>query len=250
MSTTFTRIARAATSLASIGVVGTAVATAAALHSWPVVALGGAAYAALVAWDLASGSRRRDEQVTLPAPTELHDKAMQAITQTILGARADLSRVLGGTPDDVKANLALTLLSAAELETRAASLVRRGDDLAKYLVGVDARSLAKDVAELGLRVSQTADAEARGHYESARIARKEHWRAIQELIVAKERMQATLLSIAATLEALPPKIVRMRTLDASAMDALSGSLKNELDAMNGELESFEETLETLTAAGR
>ena len=47
-------LAKAASTWTSLGVVGAAVVTAAALGSWPILAVGGAAYAALVGWDLAS----------------------------------------------------------------------------------------------------------------------------------------------------------------------------------------------------
>ncbi len=71
-----------------------------------------------------------------------------------------------------------------------------------------------------------------------------------DLVAAKERIGASLLSIAATMEALPGKIVRMRALDAQAMDQLTGDVKDELDRMNVEIQSFEETLTTLGDAAR
>jgi hypothetical protein len=54
--------------------------------------------------------------------------------------------------------------------------------------------------------------------------------------------------IVATLEGLPAKIVRMRALDAQAMDQLSGSMHDELDPMDVELKALEETLATLGEA--
>ena len=52
------------------------------------------------------------------------------------------------------------------------------------------------------------------------------------------------------MEALPGKVVRMRALDAQAMDQLTGDVKDELDRMNVEIQSFEETLTTLGDAAR
>lgn len=235
---------RAATSRLNLGVVGAAATAAAALQSWPVVALGGAAYTAVVAWDFVSG--KKDKAETIPGAATLHDASMQRFANAIGSANVERETVLRDTSDEVKANLALTLASAAELEARAGKLVRRGDELARYLATVNPHAVAKSVADLTQRVSQTPDAEARAHYESARIARVQHYEAIQELALAKERIEATLLSIAATLDGLAPKVVRMRTLDAAAMDALSGNLKSELDTMNVEIESFEEALASLT----
>ena len=56
---------------------------------------------------------------------------------------------------------------------------------------------------------------------------------------------ANLTRMVATLEALPPKVVRMRALDAQAMDALSGTMNDELERINGDIKAFEETLQSL-----
>ena len=44
---------------------------------------------------------------------------------------------------------------------------------------------------------------------------------------------------------LPAKIVRMRALDADAMDRLGGDVNGELERVNDEMKSFEETLRSL-----
>jgi uncharacterized membrane protein len=105
------------------------------------------------------------------------------------------------------------------------------------------------VATLAQRVSQTADAEARAQYQSALKARQELLQTLHDLVAARERIHASMLSIAATLEGLPAKIVRMRALDARAMDKLTGDVKDELDRMNGEISTFEETLRSLGEVG-
>src|SRR6185436_17845915 len=127
-------------------------------------------------------------------------------------------------------------------EERAGSLARRAEDIARYLATVDPRVVQQDVQQLAVRIESTRDVEARAQYEAARKAREEHYTVLIELGNAKERVSATLLSIAATMEALPAKVVRMRALDAQAMDELSGSVKHELEQMNGEIRSLEETL--------
>jgi hypothetical protein len=164
----------------------------------------------------------------------------------ILGAKMEIEQALTETPPDVQANLAMALTSVTELEERAAKLALRSDDLAVYLSKTDPRVAQQDVDQLARRIEQTKDAEARAQYESAYAARKELVQTLVDLTNARERIHATMLSIAATLEGLPAKIVRMRALDAHAMDKLGGDVKEELDRMNGEIRNFEETLRTLS----
>lgn len=248
------RVVKATTSIPGLLVAGSAAVGAAALHSWPIALLGGVAYGALVAWDLVSGkkgeagepsSESAGDTPKLEDPSEYKDPATQAAVRTIHAAKLEIGRVLAETPPDVQANLALALTTIGELEERAAKLAARSDDLARYLSTTDPRVVQQDVERLAKTVQQTRDPEARAQYEHAHAARKELMQTLQDLVAARERIHATMLSIAATLEGLPAKIVRMRALDAQAMDQLTGDVKDELDRMNGEIRTFEETLKSL-----
>ncbi|WP_394842453.1 hypothetical protein LZC95_35960 [Pendulispora brunnea] len=232
--------AKAATSALSLAVAGTATVGAVALHSWSVMALGGVAYATLVAWDLVSGNDKKKKQ----AP--LRDPATRSAMQTLSTSRLQLDRVLQETPEDVKANLALVLLSVDELETRATQLATRAEAIAGYLLTTDVRVVEQGVRELEQRVRETRDPEARAHYESAKKAREEHLATLVELTHAKERIFASLVTICATMDAMPAKVVRMRALDSEAMDAMTGNLKDELSRMNDDMQSLEETLKSLS----
>lgn len=249
------KVVAATTGIANIVVLGAAAVGAAALQSWPIIALGGVAYGALVAWDLVSGDKKKGpgETPRTPAdvprlldPSEYKDAQTQAAVRMILGAKIEIDAAMQQTPEDVQANLFLALSSVAELEERAAKLALRSDDLSMYLSKRDPRVAQQDVDQLARRIQATQDPEARAQYESAHAAKKELVQTLIELGNARERIQATMLSIAATLEGLPAKIVRMRALDAHAMDKLGGDVKEELDRMNGEIRNFEETLRTLS----
>jgi len=103
----------------------------------------------------------------------------------------------------------------------------------------------QDVEDLKKRAARVSDPEARAQYEAARASREEHLSVLADLGNAKERIVASLLSIASSLESLPAKIIRMRALDADAMDKLTGDVNEELAGLNGEIKTFEETLKTL-----
>jgi len=153
--------------------------------------------------------------------------------------------VLAETSPEIQSNLAGAIVQVAELEKHVAMLVARGVDLGKYLASVDRAKLIAEVAALDGKIRAARDAEARSQYDAARKTRQAQIQAIADIEAAKDRVQAQLASIVATLETLPAQIVRMRALDAQAMDELSGSVKEELARMNGEVRVFEETLRSL-----
>ena len=246
-------LAKASIGPLNILVAGSAALGALAMHSWPLLALGGAAYTALVAWDAANpkfwkklyGAPGAAPPPALPDPTKIADGATRKAVQGILAARAELARVLAETPAEVSAHLDSALGSVVELESRAARLAARAADLAGYLASVDGAAVRAERDRLDGEARRTADDEARREYEQARAAREEHLRALDDVSRVHDRIVANLARLGATLEALPAKIVRMRALDAQAMDSLSGDMNEELDSFNLELRSFEETLKSL-----
>jgi len=244
--------AKAASTWTSLGVAGTALVAAAALGSWPILAVGGAAYAALVGWDLSNPDFWKKalggigpDATRLPDPDKLDDPDLAAQVRCILAARGEMARVLRETPADIQANLAAAIVQVAELERHATGLVARSADLGKYLRSVNAASIKSEIAGIEARLAKSRDAVARAQYEEARRARAEQVKAITDIDAARDRVNAQLATIVAALEGLPPKIVRMRALDAQAMDEISGSVKDELARMNGEVRVFEETLRSL-----
>lgn len=217
------KILRALSSVPSLLTAGTAGLLAVALHSWPIAALGVATCAALA---LADGSKSKS---ALPSVSDAHTaKALQAIA----AARTRLDAALA-TSDAV----ATMLTPVVDLEARAAKLARRAEEIALHLKGVDFAALRREVDELATRIPATADPTTRASYVAALEARSGHLETLTELLRTKERIAAALLSIAATLDALPAKVVRLRGIDDAAND-----VTRDLAQMNEEIASFEETL--------
>lgn len=242
-------LVKSATSWLNIGVAGSAAVGAAALHMWPIAALGGVAYAALVAWDVFNPSFWKKaleaEPIALPDPADLHDASSKEAVKSLLEARKELASVLAETSDEVKGHLGVALASVAELEQRVIHLIGRAEDLSRYLARVDADAVRVEMRRLADKVQKTRDEQARAQYRSALEVKEEQLRAIEDISNAKERVAANLSRVTATLEGLPPKVVRMRALDAQAMDELSGSMNDELGRINGEMKAFEDTLQSL-----
>jgi hypothetical protein len=244
-------LARSAGSTLNLVVAGSSALLAAALHSWAVAALGGAAYVALVAWDVVSPafwketlSGGSDEARKLPAPGRLEDPRVRDSVRAIHQAREELTRTLEGAPRGVVSHLGLALASVRELEGRAARLVRRGEELFRYLRTVDLNAVREQIRLLDEQSRQARDTEARGQYESSRKAREEHLAALMDIHAAYERVLANLSSVAVTFQGLPAKVMRLRALDAQATDSMYGDLSEELGRMNGELQAFEDTLQS------
>ena len=229
--------------------IGSSAVGAAALHSLPILALGGVAYGALVAWDLASPAfwkkARRSDGESLPDAAELTDQGLREVVRNLDAGREKLDKVLAETPEVVKSHLAGVLGSIEEMEAGAIRLVKRAEDLTRYLATTDSASVRVEIQSLTGRAGAARDSVTRQQYESARTMREDQLRALDDIAAARERVMANLSRMVATLEGLSPKVVRMRALDAQAMDALSGTMNDELERINGDMKEFEETLQSL-----
>jgi hypothetical protein len=250
-------VRRAVASPINVAVAGAAAAGALALHSWPLGALGGAAYAALVAFDLVSpdfwrkalsrGTADQRSPAKIPNPNKIADPALRQTAAVVLAARAKLDALSRETSGDVAVQLAGVKVSIDELEERAANLLRTGDQLVRYLAGSDAEGVRREIERLRARATQTSDPQAKEQYEQSAKAREEQLSVITDIASAVERVYANLSRIVATLEGLSAKVVRMGAMDAQAMDNLSGDMNAELENMNREIDTFEQTLRHLVA---
>lgn len=242
-------LSKAATETVNLVVGGAGILAAAATQWWSFLALGGVAYASLVAWDMVSPEYQKKalapSKRPLPEPSALSEAAAREIVKGLITARAQLSVVLQETPDTVKRHLGSILAAISELEERAAGLLYRAEVLNRYLKTTDPRAITAEIERLEQRTRGSRDEHARAEYQRAMAAKQEQRKAIEDIENAKDRVMAQLSRIQATAEGLPPKIVRMRALDAQAMDTLTGEVSSQLDQMNDEVQSFEETLASL-----
>ncbi len=244
-------VGRAVSGPLNLGVLGTAVVGALALASWPIAALGGAAYAALVASDVTSADFRRKVLFgkvapgKLPRPETISNPKVRAAVEAILLARAEVDTVIRNTPHRIQRSVASTFKSLDELLGHGSVLARRADELSKFLATVKIADVEAEVAELALRAADATDPGARTDYQAAATAAKERLLTLREIAAAFERTLAHLARIASTIKGVPSKLVRLRALDDQASDALTGDVGAELDRMNIDLRAFEQTLESI-----
>src|SRR5262249_21320793 len=161
------------------------------------------AYAALVAWDLASPQywkRMLDEDATtrnLPDPATLGDPTLKSQVQQIATARDRLARILRENPPQVRGYVTQALASLRSLEQAALRLVARGEDLWRYLASVERNAVVAEIDHLGRQADQTSDPDARAEFQRARAIRQQQLSTIEELERALDRVHANLSRIVA-----------------------------------------------------
>jgi len=219
------------------------------LHAWPLTALGGLAYLAMVAWDLVSPefwSKVSAGEVLppsrLPQPDEMKDPAVRSTVRELWIARNELARVIGEASPQVRGYVGIVISSLGQLESHAAELVGRADLLGRYLATVSPNLVETEVARLRAESVATDDPEARHQFEQALASRQEQLKALEDIKDAHDRVNGTLSKVVAALQALPAKVVRMQVMDAESLNAVSGDVNRELDTLNNEVSAFEETL--------
>lgn len=241
----------------NLAVLGGAVLAAIVLASWPIAALGGAAYTALVASDVSSAEFRRRVRggrlarltrwrpARLPDPESLTDPDVRAAAQRIAIARGSLDEVVKIIPARIGRNVTAALAAIDELDRHGAAFALRADELSRYLAGTDAVAALREAESLAARATNTPDPDARASYEAAAHAAHERVTALSDILTARERTLAHLTRIESAIKAVPSKLVRLRALDDQASDALTGEVGAELERMNIDLRAFEQTLESL-----
>lgn len=244
-------VVKAVTSPVNVSVMAVAGAGAAALGSLGVLAAGGVAYVAMVAWDLSSKSfwsklaGVTTEEPQLPSPEKLFDAETREVVTRIAAARAHIARAMKETPESVASHIEPVVAGLAELDGRVGRLAMRSDQISRHLTTTSVESLRAEIAELTAKAAGARDPDARRQYREAQATREAQLRSLEELAAARDRVLASLARILTSLEGIPTQIVKMGALDAQAVDEFSGDVGVELDRINVEMGAFEETLETL-----
>ena len=157
-------VVKAVLSPFNVSVVAIASAGAAAVGSVGVLAAGGAAYLALVAWDLSSKAFWRklggppQTAPQLPSPDQLFDLETSAVVQRITKARAEIARVMSETPETVATHVEPVVASLAELDGRVGRLALRADQIARHLAATSTERLRRELEVLGAKAKEARDA--------------------------------------------------------------------------------------------
>jgi hypothetical protein len=178
----------------------------------------------------------------LPAPAALHDPMLRTLAAQIRVARAHVSRVVADAPEGVEDTFHATVTQLDDLEGGAALLIRRADQIGRWLDTVDKNAIRAEVARLETMIARTSDLEARRAYLDAQRARGEQLRAIDEVTLDHERALAAAMRVAAALESLPAALVRLKLLGSQHREEVAADLDEQLRKLRTELQHAEQTL--------
>jgi hypothetical protein len=238
----------------NVVIAGGGLAGAAALDAPALGVLGVSIYALLVARDVLSPTFWRRAlsgpgaaAATLPSPRRIRDARLRDATDAVVRARAELDRVVASASADVAAHVDGMSRGIDELTARASRLVTTGESIAHVLAHRNPKALHREVDKLRTRLAQARDPATAEGWREALAGREEHLQVALELQSGLERIEANLVRIAAALDALAAKVVRMGALDSEAMGNLSGDMSSELSRLTTDVNAFEETLRHLVA---
>jgi len=246
-------LARAAAKPANLLVAGASFLAAPLFGCWFLM-LGMLLYTSLVIWKAGSPTFWREVLATqqvgaagLPEPWQVDDPALRILVAAVTSGRRDVIKVLSQVPPEVRSHVRFAVGSLEQLESCAARLVNRAEELKRYLASVERQGIVDESRRLEDLVRRTLDPDAQREYRDAKRVRDLQLEALDEVARAYDRMTARLTRVAATIEGLPARIVRIRLLDAESRDDLSTELDEELDRVGAELSTCEQTLTTLCA---
>ena len=242
-------VGHAAVNTVNLVVAGLGGVAAAALHSLPVLALGTAAYAALVAWDAMSPEfQKKFRQSRLPPPVELSslvqltDPRARVFAESLLDARAQRNRALELAPAGAEGFLSGVLGQVPALEAHARLLIERLAAVRGHLNDSPVKDGQQELEQLKRRPTQAVDTETREQLGAAATAKQSQLATLEDLQRTVERIEAHLTNILTVLEGVPAKLLHVRTLDDANRDAFSSDTRGDLARLDAELSAFEETL--------
>ena len=231
-----------------IVVLGVSGVVAAATGLWAIFAVGLLAYVALVAYELMSPAPAAPllpAGPTFPAVELLRDREARAAVGRLGASRVELERLIATLPPHVLEPILPSLFAVPELEGHALRLIERTEELGHYLRSQDAAALRTDIEASRKALDRARDPSTRKEHEQALEARTQQLQAIEDLSTTVERIGANLSRIVATVESLPPRLMRLRSIDADTLSRVGGDVGAEVDQMNQELRAFEQTLTSL-----
>lgn len=245
----FPVVRHAAVNTVNLVVAGVAGVAAATLHSLPVLALGGLAYAAMVAWDSMNPAFQKKvrgdthaAQVDLSKLLAHSDERARHFAEALVEGRAQRAKALDDVPAAAEQFIAGSMSQVPDLEAHAKLLIDRLVAVRDHLSHSSPADVRDELAALKTRAAQASDPEARDQLNAAASAKQSQLATLEDLQRTAERIEAHLTNILSVLEGVPAKLLHMRTLDDSNRDAFSSDIKGDLARLDAELSAFEETL--------
>lgn len=150
--------------------------------------------------------------------------------------------------DIAKEDLQRIAKQLGPLVRRAVALAQRKQELAKYLLGMDVKSLEAYVTNLQKKIAETTDPVTRQQYEQAMKARQAELGTYDSIRQAGLRIDSQLENVEATFASWKARVVRLKTAGISGDAALREGLMHELEGLNADIEVLDSSvMEALNA---
>ncbi len=240
---------QAAVNTVNLVVAGTAGVAAATLHSLPVLALGAAAYLAMVAWDAMNPvfqkkvrGQAQEAAVDLSRLLAHGDERARFFAEALMEGRSLRAKAIADVPPAAEQFIFASMSQVPDLEAHAKLLIERLAAVREHLRHSSPADVREELAALQAKAGKATDPEAREQLDAAAHAKQSQLATIEDLQRTAERIEAHLTNILTVLEGVPAKLLHMRTLDDSNRDAFSSDIKGDLARLDAELSAFEEIL--------
>jgi hypothetical protein len=183
---------------------------------------------------------RTNERLALPSRDELLDADLRVIADATAGARDRIAAVVTYMRKGASAELASLFAAVDRLEQAAIAAIRHLNELVGAQRCVDRAKLDEDHDRLRLQAIEANDPATRHDYEEAAASLAADRTAFDEIVTHKGRVTARLWRMAAVLEGIPSRLLRMRLRDSLASRDFAAELEHELRACQAELDLSDE----------
>lgn len=119
----------------------------------------------------------------------------------------------------------------------------------EYLVRADLRSIRSELARLDERLGRVTDPETRRHTQRTRQALAAREQATVSLATYRDRADAQLGSIGATLDNVLAEVVRLRASDEADVGSAAEGVAGRLDDLNADVAGFRAALDDALVVG-
>jgi cell division septum initiation protein DivIVA len=178
-------------------------------------------------------SRPRLSSPALRTQLDVIERTQQEIARSASAAGGALARLLMPIVEQSR-----------ELVEEAYLLSDKGQTIERYLAGVDAKAIKREIDGLGRQMQLTQDSYTRDQIKQTLAQRQEKLDNVRDLETYNGRIVAQLQHIAASLDNVLADTVRLRTADAASADSATNQVARRLSDLKSDMDTFQKVLDT------
>lgn len=234
-----------------LGIFGGSVAT---VWAMGVLALGTAAYGALVGLDLTNerfvrkvvqGGSAVPEPISLPDPTSILSAEHRELYRSILAGLSRAEEIYAGSNDFVRDSLTETLARCHALAAEAGRAAQKGNSLTEYMRSERAEEIQVEVKALEASAAQASHERARHDYLLAAETKRQQLGTYEQIEALSDRVRAQLTLIDTTLDGVTARLIKVGATDISDAVNTNRSIATHLESMTTDMQVLETTVDEM-----